>query len=76
MLLGGVQGWFGAPAFARFVSNTVRIGADDILTRIGALMDWRWHPEAGVCVLNCGWISCYFAAVPDATTHCRFRNPR
>ncbi|MBD0866333.1 MAG: hypothetical protein GDA36_12480 [Rhodobacteraceae bacterium] len=30
----GVQGWFGGPVFARFVSNAVRIGADDGLTRI------------------------------------------
>ncbi|MBD0865265.1 MAG: hypothetical protein GDA36_06455 [Rhodobacteraceae bacterium] len=42
MLLGGVQGWFNAPVSARFGSNVVRIGADDVLTRINALMDWRW----------------------------------
>ncbi|MBD0865926.1 MAG: hypothetical protein GDA36_10170 [Rhodobacteraceae bacterium] len=35
---GGVQGWFDAPVFARFVSNAVRIGADDVLIRIDALI--------------------------------------
>ncbi|MBD0866266.1 MAG: hypothetical protein GDA36_12105 [Rhodobacteraceae bacterium] len=53
MRLGGVQVWFDAPVFARFVSNAVRIGADDVLTRIDALMDWRWFspickPRVGV----------------------------
>ncbi|MBD0866635.1 MAG: hypothetical protein GDA36_14155 [Rhodobacteraceae bacterium] len=50
MLLGGVQGWFDAPVFARFVLNAVRIGADDVLTGIDTLMDWRWcspTPSAG-----------------------------
>ncbi|MBD0864240.1 MAG: hypothetical protein GDA36_00830 [Rhodobacteraceae bacterium] len=46
MLLAGVQGWFDAPVVARvvarFMSNTNRIGADDVLARIGALRDWRW----------------------------------
>ncbi|MBD0864977.1 MAG: hypothetical protein GDA36_04890, partial [Rhodobacteraceae bacterium] len=41
-ILGGVQGWFDAPVLARFVSNAVWIGADDVLTRIDALMAWRW----------------------------------
>ncbi|MBD0865274.1 MAG: hypothetical protein GDA36_06515 [Rhodobacteraceae bacterium] len=40
-LPGGVQGWFDGPVFARFVSNAVRIGADDVLTGINTLMDWR-----------------------------------
>ncbi|MBD0865938.1 MAG: hypothetical protein GDA36_10240 [Rhodobacteraceae bacterium] len=39
MRLGGVQGWFDRPVLARYVSNADRIGADDVLTRIGALMD-------------------------------------
>ncbi|MBD0865530.1 MAG: hypothetical protein GDA36_07950 [Rhodobacteraceae bacterium] len=38
----GVQGWFQVPVFARFLSNVVRIGADDVLTRIGILTNWRW----------------------------------
>ena len=42
MLPEGVQGWFDAPVFAWFVSNAVWIGADDVLTRIDALMDWQW----------------------------------
>ncbi|MBD0866269.1 MAG: hypothetical protein GDA36_12120 [Rhodobacteraceae bacterium] len=42
MRLGGFQGWFDAPVVARFVSNANRIGANDVLTMINALMDWRW----------------------------------
>ncbi|MBD0864435.1 MAG: hypothetical protein GDA36_01895 [Rhodobacteraceae bacterium] len=42
MLLGSFQGWFEEPVFARFVSNAVWIGADDVLSKIDALMDWRW----------------------------------
>ncbi|MBD0866364.1 MAG: hypothetical protein GDA36_12635 [Rhodobacteraceae bacterium] len=41
MRLEGVQGWFEVPVFARFVSNAVRIGANDVLTRIDAPVDWR-----------------------------------
>ncbi|MBD0865178.1 MAG: hypothetical protein GDA36_05985 [Rhodobacteraceae bacterium] len=41
-LLAGVQGWFDVPVLARFVSNTVRIGADDVLTGIDAPVDWQW----------------------------------
>ncbi|MBD0864469.1 MAG: hypothetical protein GDA36_02080 [Rhodobacteraceae bacterium] len=37
----GVQGWFDAPVFARFVSNAVRIGANDVLTRIDVPVDCR-----------------------------------
>jgi len=36
---GGVQGWFDEPVFARLVSNADRIGADDVLTGIDALMN-------------------------------------
>ncbi|MBD0865750.1 MAG: hypothetical protein GDA36_09185 [Rhodobacteraceae bacterium] len=38
ILLRGVQGWFDGPVFARFVSDAVRIGTDNVLTRIDALM--------------------------------------
>ncbi|MBD0866625.1 MAG: IS5/IS1182 family transposase, partial [Rhodobacteraceae bacterium] len=54
----------------------------DPLVRFNCLLIGQWHPEADARALNCGWISCYFAGatsfvpVPDATTHCRFRNPR
>ncbi|MBD0864442.1 MAG: hypothetical protein GDA36_01935 [Rhodobacteraceae bacterium] len=42
MLLESFQGWFDAPVVARFASNAVRISAGDGLSRIDALMDWRW----------------------------------
>ena len=38
MLLGGVQGWFDGLVVAQFVLDAVRIGADDVLTKIDALM--------------------------------------
>ncbi|MBD0864550.1 MAG: hypothetical protein GDA36_02540, partial [Rhodobacteraceae bacterium] len=38
----GVQARFDAPVFARFVSNAVRIGADNVLSKIDAPVDWRW----------------------------------
>ncbi|MBD0865328.1 MAG: hypothetical protein GDA36_06825 [Rhodobacteraceae bacterium] len=34
-----MESGFDASVFAQFVSNAVRIGADDVLTRIDALMD-------------------------------------
>ncbi|MBD0865173.1 MAG: hypothetical protein GDA36_05960 [Rhodobacteraceae bacterium] len=42
MLLGGVQRWFDAPVVARFVSNAVRADKDDVLSKIDAIMGWRW----------------------------------
>ncbi|MBD0865661.1 MAG: hypothetical protein GDA36_08695 [Rhodobacteraceae bacterium] len=88
-------------------SCRTRIGADDVLSKINALMDWRWcsptckralgragigsqgydplvrfkrlligqwHPEAGACALNCGWISCCVAA-PTSLHLCPVRRP-
>ncbi|MBD0864326.1 MAG: hypothetical protein GDA36_01330 [Rhodobacteraceae bacterium] len=111
MRLGGVQGWFAGPVVARFVSNAVRIGADDVLTEIDAPVDWRWWCSptrkrglrcSGIrsrgydslvrfnCLLigqwhgprdqklaralNCGWISCLFAA-PARMHLCPMKRP-
>ncbi|MBD0866253.1 MAG: hypothetical protein GDA36_12030 [Rhodobacteraceae bacterium] len=39
MFPGGVQGWFDVSVFARFVSNADLINADDVLSKIDALID-------------------------------------
>ena len=56
MLLEGVQGWFDGPIFARFVSDAVRIGTDDVQTRIDTLMDWRSFSPTCKRALGCSGI--------------------
>ncbi|MBD0866423.1 MAG: hypothetical protein GDA36_12950 [Rhodobacteraceae bacterium] len=34
----------------------------------------QWHPKAGACALNCGWISCCFA-VSTSLRLCPMRRP-
>ncbi|MBD0864291.1 MAG: hypothetical protein GDA36_01095 [Rhodobacteraceae bacterium] len=52
----------------------------DSLVRFNCLLIGQWHPKAGAGVENLvgfhavSWLR--FASVPDATTRCRFRNPR
>ncbi|MBD0864747.1 MAG: transposase [Rhodobacteraceae bacterium] len=53
----------------------------DPLVCFNCLLIGQWHPEAGACpqlrldfMLCCGLD--LFAPVPDATTHCSFRNSR
>ncbi|MBD0864682.1 MAG: hypothetical protein GDA36_03265 [Rhodobacteraceae bacterium] len=48
----GVQGWFDGPVVAWFVSNADRIGADDVLSKIDAPVDWRWCSPTCKHVLN------------------------
>ena len=52
-----------------FANMQARVGCSGIgpqgydpLVRFKCLLIRQWHPEARVCALNCGWISCGFAA--------------